>query len=45
MWKFKTDRLGNITPAVQRRLSKLEVDTNSHKSRSDFGYSYLEYVQ
>jgi len=45
MWKFKTDRLGNITPAVQRRLSKLEVDTNSHKSRSDFGYNYLEYVQ
>ena len=52
MWKFKTDRLGNITPAVQRRLSKLEVDiyfntevdTNSHKSRAEFGYNYLEYV-
>jgi len=45
MWKFKTDRLGNINPAVQRRLSKGEVDLTSHESRSKFGYCYLEYVK
>ena len=49
MWKFKTDRLGNINPAVQRRIELIDrndkVDLNSHKSRAEFGYNYLEYVQ
>ena len=49
MWKFKTDRLGNIAPAVQRRVELIDrndtVDLNSHKSRAEFGYNYLEYVQ
>ena len=48
MWKFKTDRLGNIAPAVQRRVELIQnnvrVDLNSHKSRAEFGYNYLEYV-
>ena len=48
MWKFKTDRLGNIAPAVQRRVELIQnnvrLDLNSHKSRVEFGLSYLEYV-
>ena len=24
MWKFKTDRLGNINPAVQRRIELID---------------------
>ena len=44
MWKFKTNREGKLTPAVQRRLSKCEVDLTLHKSRSKFGYNYLENI-
>ena len=48
MWKFKTMSRGNITAAVQRRIELIDrndtVDLNSHKSRVEFGLSYLEYV-
>ena len=44
VWKFKTDRRGNSSPAVIRRLTLCEVDLTSSESRSKFGYCYLEYV-
>ena len=48
MWKFKTMSNGNIAPAVQRRVELIQnnvrLDLNSHKSRAEFGYNYLEYV-
>jgi hypothetical protein len=55
IWKFKTDRLGEWTPAVKRRYKKYEdkyvIDHGiakgalvDHESRSRFGYNYLEYV-
>ena len=48
MWKFKTMSRGNIAAAVQRRVELIDrnntVDLNSHKSRAEFGYNYLEYV-
>ena len=48
MWKFKTNRLGELNPAVQRRVELIDrndtVDLNSHKSRAEFGLNYLEYV-
>ena len=50
MWKFKTDRMGNIATAVERRVALFDadkllqfVDLNSHKSRAMFGYNYLEW--
>ena len=49
MWKFKTNRLGELNPAVQRRVELIDrnntVDLDSHKSRSKFGYNYLKYVK
>ena len=44
MWKVKTNCKGEPTPAVKRRLSICELDLNSHKSRSKFGYYCLEWV-
>ena len=52
MWDFKTNRLGEWTPAVKRRF-KVYQDKYmhgvsdgalvNHESRSRFGYCYLEY--
>jgi hypothetical protein len=52
MWNFKTNRLGEWTPAVKRR-HKVYLDKYmhgvsdgvlvDHESRSRFGYCYLEY--
>ena len=55
-WRFKTDRLGEWTPAVKRRFEKYQdkyvlghgVSDGAlvnHRSRSRFGYCYLEYVK
>ncbi len=44
IWKFKTDRRGNSSPAVIRRLTLCEVDLTSAESRSKFGYNFLEAV-
>ena len=55
-WKMKTDRLGEWTPAVQRRHKEYEdkyiTGHNvaagalvNHESRSKFGYNYLKYVK
>jgi len=44
MWKFKTNRKGNTTPAVDRRLTNQSVDLTSAESRSKFGYNFLEFV-
>ena len=55
MWKMKTDRLGEWTPAVKRRFKMYEDKyitghyvadgaLVNHESRSKFGYNYLEYV-
>jgi hypothetical protein len=44
MWKTKVNCRGQSTPAVMRHLSKCELDLTSHKSRSEFGYCYLEWV-
>ena len=44
VWKFKTDRRGNPSPAVVRRLTLCEVDFTSAESRSKFGYNFLEAV-
>ena len=50
MWKFKTNSLGEWTPAVQRRYEKYQDKYGvakgalvDHESRSRFGYCYLEY--
>ena len=44
MWRYKTDRLGNPNPAVQRRVDKVgTVDLNSHEARERLGYCYLEW--
>ena len=44
MWRYKTDRLGNPNPAVQRRVDKVgTVDLNSHESRERLGYCFLEW--
>ena len=49
MWKFKTNRLGELNPAVQRRVELIDrndtVDLNSHKSRAECGYIYLKCVK
>ena len=44
MWRTKTNWRGQNTPAVLRRLAKCKLDITSHKSRSEFGYCYLEYA-
>jgi hypothetical protein len=44
MWKFKTDRMGKTTPAVNRRLTNQSVDLTSAESRSKFGFNFLEFV-
>jgi hypothetical protein len=44
MWRTKVNCRGQSTPAVMRRLSKCKLDISSHKSRSEFGYCYLERV-
>ena len=44
VWKFKTDRRGNSSPAVIGRLTLCEVDLTSAESRSKFGYNFLEAV-
>ena len=44
IWKFKTDRRGNSSLAVIRRLTLCEVDLTSSESRSKFGYNFLEAV-
>ena len=44
MWRYKTDRLGNPNPAVQRRIDKVGmVDLNYHESREHLGYCFLEW--
>ena len=44
MWRYKTDRLGNPNPAVQRRVDKVgTVDLNSHEARERLGYCFLEW--
>ena len=51
MWDFKTNRLGEWTPAVKRRFKVYEDSRPAngpgalvnHESRSRFGYCYLEY--
>ena len=51
MWDFKTNRLGEWTPAVKRRFKVYEDGRPAngpgalinHESRSRFGYCYLEY--
>jgi hypothetical protein len=50
MWKFKTDRMGNTTPAVNRRLTNYRrltnqsIDLTDAKSRREFGFNFLEFV-
>ena len=44
MWRYKTDRLGNPNPAVQRRVDKIgTIDLNSHEARERLGYCFLEW--
>ena len=44
MWRYKTDRLGNPNPAVQRRVDKVgTIDLNSHEARERLGYCFLEW--
>ena len=44
-WRFKTDRNGEPTTAVMRRMKKLGTsDLNTPEGRSEFGYCYLEYI-
>ena len=44
MWRYKTDRLGNPNPAVQRRVDKVgTIDLNSHEARGRLGYCFLEW--
>ena len=44
-WRFKTDRNGNLTTAVERRMRKLGTsDLSTPEGRSKFGYNFLEWV-
>ena len=44
-WRFKTDRNGEPTTAVARRMKKLETsDLSTPEGRSEFGYNFLEWV-
>lgn len=44
MWAVKVDRKGRPTLAVLRRMEKCKLDLDSHKSRSEFGYCYLDFI-
>ncbi len=44
MWVVKVDRKGRPTLAVLRRMEKCKLDLDSHKSRSEFGYCYLDFI-
>ena len=44
-WRFKTDRNGEPTTAVMRRMKKLGTsDLSTLEGRSKFGYNFLEWV-
>ena len=44
-WRFKTDRNGEPTTAVMRRMKKLGAsDLSTPEGRSKFGYNFLEWV-
>ena len=47
VWKYKANRAGKITKAVQRRIDglSLSVDLGSGEDRSMIGYNYLEYIK
>jgi hypothetical protein len=49
MWKFKTNRRGELTPAVKRRIGVYkkvadEIDLENRDERIMFGTCYLEYI-
>ena len=44
-WRFKTDRNGEPTTAVMRRMKKLGTsDLSTPEGRREFGYNFLEWV-
>ena len=44
-WRFKTDRNGEPTTAVERRMIKLGTsDLITPEGRSELGYNFLEWV-
>ena len=45
MWKFKTNRRGELTTAVKRRIKVAgEIDLENRAERIRFGTCYLEYI-
>ena len=45
MWAVKVTAAGLPTPAVFRRMEKVKLDLDSHASRSEFGYAYLDFIE
>ena len=45
MWAVKVTAAGLPTPAVLRRMEKVKLDLDSHASRSEFGYAYLDFIE
>jgi hypothetical protein len=44
MWALKLNAQGQPGPAVARRLKQVKIELDSHSSRLEFGYCYLEMV-
>ena len=45
MWAIKMTFDSKPTPAVSRRMEKVKLDLESHASRSEFGYVYLDFIE
>lgn len=46
MWKYKTNRNGEVSPAVLRRMSVVgRLDLNERENQIKFGYCYLEWSE